>query len=82
MGFYKNGKWQPDAADIASGEYMEPESELRIAQKRITELEATLERVRGIEHSTHPSWNCGEEFSAGWKACRELVEEQLKPSNE
>jgi hypothetical protein len=24
MGFVKNGKWQPDAIDIASGEYQDP----------------------------------------------------------
>ena len=42
MGFYKDGKWQPDAAEIASGEYMTPASELRIVRERNRELEREL----------------------------------------
>jgi hypothetical protein len=44
MGFYKDGKWQPDAAEIASGEYMEPKSEIAILRERIAELEEELKR--------------------------------------
>jgi hypothetical protein len=50
MGFYKDGKWQPDAAEIASGEYMSHESEMSILRGRIAELEDENNRIR-IERS-------------------------------
>jgi hypothetical protein len=52
MGFYKNGKWQPDAAEIASGEYMEPKSEIAILRERIAELVAENE----VLHKYKQQW--------------------------
>jgi len=39
MGFYRDGRWQPSAMDIASGEYVDP------TELKITEFER-LERIQ------------------------------------
>lgn len=57
MGFYKNGSWQPDANEIAAGEYADAtvtsvkDSDdgqviTLMSDKRLTELRQELEKLR------------------------------------
>jgi len=34
-------------------------------------------KLKEIGYITHPSWGCSKEFSDGWKACREQIDEIL-----
>jgi len=42
------------------------------------EAREKLATVEAVGFHTHPSWNCSEEFDAGWNACRKQVEEALR----
>lgn len=53
MGFYKDGVWQPDATEIASGECMTTTNypaALARAQARVAELEKML--AEQIQHTS------------------------------
>ena len=53
------------------------ESNINYWKDRAENAEAKLERVEDIKFKTHPSWGCSKEFSDGWKACREQVQESI-----
>jgi hypothetical protein len=44
---------------------------------RIIELEAQQKAVCNIGYETHESWGCNKEFNAGWKACREQIDDSI-----
>jgi NCAIR mutase (PurE)-related protein len=44
----------------------------------IAKLEAQIKTVENVGFDTHHSWGCSEEFTAGWRACREQVQEAFE----
>ena len=64
MGFYKNGKWRPDATEIAAGELVEnerkPMDRLEEENKRLhAELKRyrnALEKIANVRHEYHAAW--------------------------
>ena len=53
------------------------ESEKFFAEK-CGDLETQIEVVKDVGFHTHHSWGCSEEFRAGWRTCREQVQEAIK----
>ena len=48
----------------------------------VERLKAKLKRILNIKYDTHKSWNCDKDFNAGWKACREQIDDSIADTQE
>ena len=67
MGFYKDGAWQPDATEVASGEYSGATDYPKPNWHKVRELEQEIERLRKLlrdaaEHTRHTDYEGNIEF--------------------